>query len=257
MKTLIALAVALFAATAALGQGRPLRLFFSHAGLTDPNDTNSAALPPDADLGVNPVFNVNPGESARLYIWAQITPPGTPNNAIYPMLSLRASITGAGGAATGHAFWNYTNGSYGTTGRWQQFSQSRDATGAHLGGVAVTTGAGVNNTQAAASNDRQHRRFAIDGMTRIDATLLGWVEMTGVTPGQTHEIFFAIGSQGITQAGQPVQQVYLGWGDEFAGPFGNDIRAPSPDPDAFVHVLPEPSTVVLLAVACAMRRRCA
>ncbi len=248
--------VAMFAAPA-MGQGRPLRLFFSTAGLSDTANTNSAAQAPDANLGANPVLDALPGAATRLYVWAQITPPGTPNNATYNGVSLRATVSGAGGSVTNSNFWNYTNGTYGTTGRWQQFSQSRDANSASFGGGAVVTGAGVNNTNAANTSDGQYKRFRTDGTTRLDATLLGWVEFAGATVGQTLEIRFSIGAQGIAQSGQPVQPIYLGWGDEAQAPLGNQFGASSPIADASIRIVPEPASLMLLGLAglAAFRRR--
>lgn len=249
--------VAMFAAPA-MGQGRPLRLFFSTAGLSDTSNTNSPAQAPDADLGVNPVLNALPGAPVRLYVWAQITPPGTPNNATYNGVSLNATVSGVGGSVTNSNFWNYTNGSYGnSTGRWQQFTQSRNATSATFAGAAVTTGAGVNNTNAANSSDSQYRRFRTDGTTRLDATLLGWVEFAGNTIGQTLEIRFSVGSLGIAQSQQPPQRIYMGWGDEDQAPLGNQFGVGTPIADASIRIIPEPASLALLGLAglAAFRRR--
>jgi hypothetical protein len=259
-KFLVILAgVAMFAAPAVNAQGRPLRLFYSAtAGLSDPGNTNSAAQDPTTTLGVNPVINgVAIGAPVRLYVWAQITPPGTPNTATYNGVHLVNNVTGAGGSISGHSFWNYTNGTYGNgTGRWQNFSQSPAGTtnAVSLAGAAVTTGAGVSNTAAAATNDTQHRRFATNGTTRIDATLLGWIEVRGTAQGAL-TVKFSVGSSGIAQSGQPVQRIYMGWGDEADAPLGNQTGGTTPVADATINVVPEPASLMLLGLAGLVLRR--
>lgn len=262
-KFLVVLAgVALFAAPAVNAQGRPLRLFYSTVGLTDLGNTNSPAADPTADLNLaagGPVINNVPiGQPVRLFVWAQITPPGTPNNATYNGVHLINNVTGTGGSITGHSFWNYTNGAYGNgTGRWQNFTQSPAGTsnGVSLAGAAVTTGAGVSNTPAAATNDTQHRRFATNGTTRIDATLLGWIQVTGTQQGEL-QVRFSVGSSGIAQSGQPVQRIYMGWGDEASAPLGNQTGGTTPVADAIINVIPEPASLMLLGLAgLALRRR--
>lgn len=257
-KFLVVLAgVAMFAVPAVNAQPRPLRLFFSSAGLSIPANTNSAADAPDANLGANPEVSVPANTAVRLYVWAQINPPGTPNNAVYNGVSFRTAVTGVGGSMSGFSFWNYTNGTYGSgAGRWQQFAQSGDATSATFAGAAVTAGAGVNNSAAALASDSQYKRFRVDGTTRIDATLLGWVEVQGTTLNQTLELRFAVGNSGIAQSGQPPQPIYMGWGDEANAPLGNAFGASTPIADATVRIIPEPASLMLLALAgLALRRR--
>jgi hypothetical protein len=257
-KFLVVLAgIAMFAVPAVNAQGRPFRLFFSTVGLTDTGNTNSPAGDPTASLGVNPQIDVAPNTPVRLYVWGQINPPGTPNNATYNGVSYRVLASGTGGSISGFNFWNYTNGSYGNgTGRWQQFSQSGDATSATFAGAAVVTGAGVNNTAAAVAMDGQHKRFATNGTTRIDATLLGWVEAQGSAIGEMVELRFAVGSSGIAQSGQPPQRIYMGWGDEASAPLGNEFGASTPGFDAKLNIIPEPASLMLLGLAgLAFRRR--
>jgi hypothetical protein len=256
-KFLVILAgVAMFAAPAANAQARPLRLFFATQGLSNPADENSPALDPTASLGANPTLSTTPGAPVRLYVWAQINPPGTPNNVFYNGVSFNTNLTGAGGTVSGFNYWNYTNGAYGgNAGRWQQFSEGGNATSSSFAGAAVTAGAGVNNTAAAVASDTQHRRFATDGTTRIDATLLGWVEVTGTQVGQL-ELRFAVGQSGITLSGQPPQRIYMGWGDEAQAPLGNEFGASTPVADATINVIPEPASLMLLGLAgLALRRR--
>lgn len=238
-------------------QGRPLRLFFSTNGLSDPADVQSNAEVP-ASLGVNPTVDAMPGETVRLYVWAQITPPGPANNATYNGVSLAVNA-GGGSAVTGFNFWNYTNGALGNgAGRWQQFGVVPSLPGSvEFSGGAVVAGIGVTNSGDANTNDRQHRRFAADGTTRIDSTLLGYVELSAAAAGD-YPIHFAIGSLGIAQQGQPPQPIYMGWGDEQAAPLGNQFGGTTPNADATLHVfVPEPASMILLALAglAAFRRR--
>ena len=199
---LILLALLLLTVTAGEAYGRPLRLFFSGAaGLSNPADPNSPAQDPSFDVGRNPALIAVTNVPVRLFIWAQIAPPGTPNDVIYRGISFRIRATGPGAVITGHSFWNYTNGAYGGgSGRWQNFVSSSNQTSASFAGAAVTLGAGVNNSNAAASQDTHYRRFLSDGTTRLDATLLGWVEVAR-TQFQEVQLRFEVGPQGIVQSG--------------------------------------------------------
>lgn len=254
--------VAMCAAPAALGQERSFRLFYSAAGLSDTGNTNSAAQDPTADLGANPVRSTTPGVPVRLYIWGQLmgangAAPGTPNNVTYNGVSLFSRVSGTGGSINGFNFWNYNNGSYN---RWQQIGTSPAGTSnnVYMAGGAVTFGSGVNNTNASLPLDGQQKRFATNGTTRIDSTLLGWIDVVGTQIGQL-EVRFAIGTNGISQSqdpdGQP-NRIYLGWGDESFVVDGNDFEVQSPLADAVINIVPEPAGLILLSLAgLALRRR--
>jgi hypothetical protein len=241
--------VAGIAATPA--DARAFRLFFSSAGLSDSTDTLSPAETPVADFNINPDFLTEVGQSARLYVWAKFEPAGTPNSVVYNGVSFNIDIYGAG-EIIGHSFWNYTNGTYGgNAGRWQHRTSSHSAMQARFQGVAVTYGAGVNNTAAAHANDRQHLRFAPDGVTRIDATLLGYVDVMPTLPGGVADVFLTIGSSGITQLGEAPQPIYFGW---------NDPPWIPGDPPPFAHrdarvLIPEPAALALPLLAGLLRRR--
>lgn len=243
----------------AWAQSRPLRLFLSTIGLSNPADPSSPTDNPSPELGTNPSVVIPSGGTTRLYVWAQITPPGTPNNVIYNGVSLRTRVEGDGGVISSYNFWNYTNGSYGANvGRWSsQVSGSNGTNLAWTAGVAVVAGAGVNNSNTANAVDTQYERFALDGTTRIDATLLGYIEVTGNTAGAL-EVHLAVGQQGVSQVGAGVQPVYLGWGDESQSPLNNQPNAESPIADATILVTPEPSTILSLLIgagALVARRR--
>ncbi len=245
--------------SAALGQPRSLRLFFSQAGLTNPADAASPAAPPDADLGTNPHFTVAAGQSQRLYVWAQITPPGTPNNVAFNRMSLITRVSGVGVAVVGANFWNYANGAYR---RWDQLAFEHVGANASFLATSELLGSGVNYTSAANNADTHYRRNTADGAARIDSTLLGWVDVAGAAPGATLEVRFAIGTLAIVEVGQPPRRVYLGWGDEADAPLGDEYGASSPIADAYVHVaVPEPRSGLALLLAlggfAGVRRRCA
>ena len=236
------------ASAPAPGQGRPLRLFLSPLGLSDPSNVQSPAVNPAPTLGINPSLTIAPNQAARLYVWAQINPPGAPNNVTYNTAFLRARVTGAGGAVAGFQFWNYTNGSYGNnTGRWQSIVQYGEPTTAYLDAAAVTTGAGINNTNTANTFDAQHRRFATDGTTRIDCTLLGWVEFTASQPGASLSVFLNGRRPPSPIPPEPQPRLYLGWGDEGFEPPPDCPNCDSPIPEATIVVTPEPASLVLLA----------
>lgn len=260
-KYLLALAGVAMLAAPALAQDRPLRLFFSAtAGLSNASDTNSDAVAPVADIGANPKVSAEPGQSVRLWIWAQILGPGggapsTPNTVVYNGLAMRVRATGAGGVITGYDFWNYTNGTYGNgTGRWQGLGENVIAPNeVDLAGAAVTTGAGVNNSNTANTNDRQYLRLVAG--VRQDVTLLGYVDVAGTDAGSKVEVRFAVGTNGITRSGVGVQPVFFGWGDGSIP--SNQRNVYSPIADASINIIPEPASLALLALAglAAFRRR--
>lgn len=262
-KLLLVMAGAAMLAAPALAQTRPLRLFFSNSGLSDAGNTNSAAVSPAQDMGINPkAEHPTPGLTTRLWVWAQILGPGgtaptTPNNVTFNGVSLRVNASGPG-TISGFNFWNYSNGTYGgNAGRWQQHSSSALIPGSshEFSGAAVTAGAGVNNTAAAATNDTQYIRGAAP---RLDVTLLGWVDVTGNAQG-TVELRFAVGTLGIAQSGglPGDRRIYMGWGDEGSSPLNNQVGGTSPVADAMINVAPEPASLSLLALAglVALRRR--
>lgn len=250
MRTIVSVVLFMVGGACVPCEARPIRLFLSTVGLSNPSDPQSDALMPVADFGINPhvLAGTTPDTRVRFYVWTRLEPPGTPNNVFYNGVSLRATVTG-GGVMSAFNFWNYTNGDYGGSGRWQTFSQSGDATSAIFSGAAINTGAGVNNTNAAAASDRHHFRFAPDGVTRADVTLLGWIEIaSNGNFGQIASIYLEEGPLGISQSGQPPQPVYFGWGDE---PPGEPIL-----PEATVMFVPEPSPLVALAFLMLGSRRC-
>jgi hypothetical protein len=249
------LLVAVCLAAPASAQTRALRLFFSTLGLSDPFDPQSPAVDPSPEFTLNPHAVVAPNQATRLYIWAKLEPAGPPNNVVLHGVSLRARIAGAGGGVAGFQFWNYHNPNYT---RWQQFSQSGNATSVTFAGASVVTGGGgIGNTNPQAMYDAQHRRYADDGVTRIDASLLGSVDFAGSQAGALLQVFMAVGASGIAQSGAPPIRIYLGWGDEEVVIHGNDFGVESPIPEATILVTPEPHCAALIAVAALLfMRRC-
>ncbi len=234
-----ALSAFLIAPSVVHAQARPLRLFFSTRGLSNAEDLNSAAQAPDADLGVNPELTVLVGHAVRLYIWAQLSPPGAPNTATYNGVSLRAKVNGPGAEITDVGWWNYLNTAPNPDYvRWQAISTDVSGlpTDVQMNGAAVTTGSGVNNRDLANAQDQQHRRFALDGVTRIDCTLIGYIDVQGNQTGAI-EARFAVGNSGIVQQGQAAQPVLMGWGDEGSAPPGNQFGADTPIADAVIQVV--------------------
>jgi hypothetical protein len=122
----------------------------------------------------------------------------------------------------------------------------------------VTTGAGISNTNQANNVDMQYRRFATNGTTQIDVTLLGWVEFTGNQPG-TLSAFLSRAATIVEPEPPPPPAVYLGWGDESSAPMHNCPYCETPIPEATIVVVPEPATLALVSslAACALRRRAA
>jgi hypothetical protein len=237
-KYLVVLAGAAMLALPALGQtARPLRLFFSQQGLSDPNNTNSNAVAPSnvaGSTGTNPSVaydtNINTG-AVRFYVWAQILgpnggAPAGPNNATFNGVSLRIRTSGPG-TVTGMNFWNYSNGTYGSGsvidfGRWQQFDFGDAGPDKEFSGGSVIGGAGVNNTgpgmppdpSTAQVSDRQYLRTVGGG--RADVTLLGYVEVTPNGNGVI-ELKYAVGTLGIALSGNPEKPaIYRGCGDAAA-----------------------------------------
>ena len=238
--------VACAAPIAAEAQPRGIRLFLSTIGLSDPNDVQSPALNPAPEFGLNPSVVAPVNAPTRLYLWAKLEPAGSPNTVRYGGVALVNMVSGAGGALSGFQFWNYTNGTYR---RWQQFSHSPTGTtnGAVFAGAAVTSGAGVNNSDAAHALDMHYRRFAPDGTTRIDSTLLGWLEVSGSQIGQTISVRVLATSSGIWQSGGEPGPIYQGWGDEGI--------PDDPIPEAQMHIVPEPAALLLIGAGAFLCRR--
>ena len=270
-------------AAPAMAQTRPIRLFFSSIGLSDPGNTDSPALAPLDAVGPASGGGANikvPGQigvPVRLYMWAQIMgnnggAPSNPRTVVYQAISLRVRATGAGATITGMNFWNYSPGTPvafgGGYGRWRSGDIDGSGGTGHLtlganevgaGGAAVNGGVGVRNAIVGdATSDLQYMNLV--GGIRQDVTLLGSVDVMGSAAGKI-ELRYSVGTQGINRSGAGPEPVYTGYGDEGVPLTGASANAGrydlNPTPDASINVVPEPASLALLALAglAALRRR--
>lgn len=195
---LVALAAASLLATAAPGQ---LRIFLATTGADE-----------FTPLAESPALENPAVQSADiLYIYAQMFAGPEAWNGI----SLDVEVRG-GGIIADWQFYDYVNDTFA---RWDYTGQGTlrndDTWLKDAFGLACLDGFGVQNDPAFDDADLHYRRD-------VDATLLGWVQVTLPDGVYVSEVFLAVGGYGITKAGTSVpQDIYLGFDDEDDGLLGN------------------------------------
>ncbi|MFH1747371.1 MAG: hypothetical protein ABIG44_10050 [Planctomycetota bacterium] len=181
-----------------------LRLFLAPTGVDELSPLNQSPALENAA--------VQSGE--LLYIYAQMSSGPESWNGI----SLDIEVRGGGTIADWQSY-DYVNDTFV---RWDYVGQGsledEDTLLSNIFGLAYLDGFGVQNDPVFDDLDLHYRHD-------VDATLLGWVQVTLPEGVYVSEVFLGIGGYGIIKAGTSVpQDIYLGFGDEDDGLSGNDVH---------------------------------
>jgi hypothetical protein len=265
-KCLIVLAGVAFLAASA--NAATLRLYYSTRGPTSGTPQNEDITTPytppsEAAADINPgdmavagdqlaKIDLGPGGSptVTLFVWAEMVGGGAQKWA-----GIGMDIKTVGDVKmTGFNFWNYTNGGYI---RWDGTGiGSSSATLLNDIILAAVSQQGVNssgNTTANAGADKQY----INNGTTNRHVVIGSVTFMATAPsgffGGMGWSYIGIGDAGIARDTGVEESIYLGHGDEGDGLTGESKNTYSTIAEA--SFMPEPASIVLLALAGLMLRR--
>lgn len=242
-----ALAVLVTASSSAVS----VRYFLSLDGLSDPNDTESAAVMP-TNIGVDPMIADATGGSYRLYLWAQIGPGDIPAFDVTDLKEVDLAFRTTGDVQiTGGDIWQNTFVPP-VSMRWNALEMpgdfSADGSGLFADPVRASAvlEAGVTNGNFSFFDDQW-----IAG--NLNAAVIGSLDVA--TTGGVGEVHIINQHSDFLQLGE--RRAFLGW-DDAVGAVADDPNSDYDNADWEARFIPEPSSgliAVLLATLYARTRR--
>ncbi len=250
LTTAALLAIGVSAAQAQVGA----RYFLSLAGLSDANDTQSAALAPSSTVADPSVDTGGAASSYRFYLWADLSPGTTAPLTDLKGINLSFNTTGDV-QITATNLWQRVLDDGGTPedpsddlNRWASAPglQNWASQSVNLAPAVAVLEPGLTTRTATTSLDNQDRPGGL--------WLFGYIEVSATTGG---DIQINNDASGFLQGTGAANRIFLGNDDAVGGPAeiaGQPISYTNGSPEATI--TPEPASLAMLALAAlGIRRR--